>query len=70
MENKYSKEFGVRFSWTQKSKFLKEIEKDLKELGYESSIHSKRIRFSKVRNLIVGNLKSAKKIVIVPYDST
>lgn len=69
MENKYSKEFGVRFSWTQKSKFLKEIEKDLKELGYESSIHSKRIRFSKVRNLIAGNLKSAKKIVIVPYDT-
>lgn len=69
MERKYIDTFGIRHSYIQKTKFLKAMQKDVEALGYETYIHTKRMRLTRIRHLFVGNIKNAKKLVIVPYDT-
>lgn len=69
MFEKYLDVYGTRFSYSQKTKFLKEIQKDLDTMGMESFVDKNRIHFSRVRNLMVGNFKNAKDVIIVPYDT-
>lgn len=69
MGRKYIDSFSVRHGMLAKNKFLKEIKNDVEALGYETNMYEKRMRLSKVRHLIVGNIKNAKKLVIVPYDT-
>lgn len=66
---KYSEQFGARFTSRQKDKFRKEIIKDFEELGYNCDIVEGRKYLSKARNLLFGNLKHAKTVIAVPYDT-
>lgn len=66
---KYTKEYGTRFSSMQKKRFINEVTNDFKALGYESTIIKGRKLIFKVENLLFGNLKSAKTIIVLPYDT-
>lgn len=66
---KYLTAFGTRFTLHQKTRFINEVVKDMKELDYESTLINGKSGFTKVRNLLFGNLKHAKVIICVPYDT-
>lgn len=66
---KYMNAFGSRFTLRQKSRFIKEIVSDMKMMDYESTLINGKRGMSKVQNLLFGNMKHAKVIVCVPYDT-
>lgn len=68
MENKYLN-YGPRFSKREKRMFANEIIKDFEELGYEGIVDTKKTTFSSINNILVGNFKSARTLVVVPYDT-
>lgn len=66
---KYMNTFGTRFTLRQKGRFINEIVNDMKALDYESTLINGKRGMSKVKNLLFGNMKHAKVIVCVPYDT-
>lgn len=69
MFEKYNTQYAKRFYKGQKRKFREAIQEDFKTLGYSSLVDERRIRMSKVSNLMIGNFKTAKNIIVVPYDT-
>lgn len=39
------------------------------QLGYKGEIDTSRIGMKKIRNIMIGNFKTAKHIIVVPYDA-
>lgn len=66
---KYSEDFGVRFSKRDKQKFQKQLIEDYKELGYTCEIIQGKRFLSKASNLMFGNIKHAKTVIAIPYDT-
>lgn len=67
--NKYTKEYGVRFSTRQKKRSMKALQEDFSALGYESTlIQGKKLIF-KTDNYLFGSMKQVKTVVIIPYDT-
>lgn len=69
MFEKYNTQYAKRFYKGQKAKFQEEIQKDFAQLGYNSLVDVRKVKFSKVRNVMIGNFKTAKNIIVVPYDT-
>lgn len=69
LKEKYFHIYGKRFSKREKSKFQSEIIKDYQALGYDGEVISSRARFSKVRNIYIGNPKQAKVAYVIPYNT-
>lgn len=68
MKNKYLN-YGPRFSKREKRAFANEIIKDFTELGYDGIVDTKKMTFSSVNNILIGNFKSARTLIVVPYDT-
>lgn len=66
---KYSEEYGARFTSRQKERFRGALIKDFEELGYKSEIVEGRKFLTKAKNVMFGNLKHAKTVIAVPYDT-
>ena len=66
---KYTKQFGTRFSRKQKNKFKDEIAKEFSELGYEMKEIEGRKWLNKAKDYFFGNIKNAKTVIVVPYDT-
>lgn len=69
LKKKYLVEYGTRFTKSQKEKFAKEISEDFQQLGCKTHIQDLKIKTRKVQNILVGNFKTAKTILVVPYDT-
>ena len=66
---RYTKEYGCRYTRRQKNKFLEVLHKEMAECGYESTdIQGKRL-FSRANNVLYGNLKQMTQVIVVPYDT-
>lgn len=66
---RYTKEYGCRYTRRQKNKFLEVLHKEMAECGYESTdIQGKRL-FSRANNVLYGNVKQMKQVIVVPYDT-
>ena len=64
---RYTKEYGCRYTRRQKNKFLEVLHKEMAECGYESTdIQGKRL-FSRANNVLYGNVKQMKQVIVVPY---
>lgn len=66
---KYSEEFGARFTKRQKTKFQNALIEDFKQFGYTCDIVQGKSLLSRANNLLFGNLKHAKTVIAVPYDT-
>lgn len=66
---KYISTFGTRFTPRQKNRFINEMVNDMKEYDYDSTLINGKKGLTKANNLLIGNLKHAKVIVCVPYDT-
>lgn len=66
---KYTKQFGTRFSRNQKTKFIHEIANEFSELGYEKKEIEGRKWLNKAKDYFFGNIKNAKTVIVVPYDT-
>lgn len=66
---KYSETYGTRFTNKQKAAFRRALIEDFKEIGYTHTIVTGRKNLSRVVNLQFGNMKHAKTVVAVPYDT-
>ncbi len=66
---KYVNTHPVYFYNKQKENFKDTIIEDFKTLGYEGEEMFVKNRIVRVRNIIIGNIKSAKHMIIVPYDT-
>lgn len=64
-----TKHLSVRFSKRQKQNAAAWISDEMEKQGYlcETIRHKK--YFTSVRNIVAGNLKQAKTIIVVPYDT-
>ena len=67
--DKYTKEYGVRFSRRQKRKASLALFEDMKDAGYEGTMISGRKVFSKAENYLFGNIKTMKTVIVVPFDT-
>ena len=67
--NQYNEEVGCRFFRKQKDKFIKKLIHDFQSLGYKEDIVESRKMFSSTKNVVFGDLKQAKTIICVPYDT-
>ena len=66
---KYCKEYGTRFTKSQKNKFIDEVVKDYKDLGYWTRVHECKQGIKRVKNILIGNVDTAKTIIVAPYDT-
>lgn len=66
---KYKSALGTRFTLRQKNRFMNSIVEDMKSLDYESTLINGKSGMTKVKNLMFGNLKHAKVVICVPYDT-
>ena len=62
---KYTKQFGTRFSRKQKNKFKDEIAKEFSELGYEMKEIEGRKWLNKAKDYFFGNIKNNNRILLV-----
>ncbi len=69
LSNKYLNEYTTRFTRTQKIDFAKSITQDFESLGCKTHIQDLKLKTSKVQNILIGNFKIAKTILVVPYDT-
>lgn len=67
--DKYTKEYGVRFSRRQKRKASLVLFEDMKDAGYEGTMISGRKVFSKAENYLFGNIKTMKTVIVIPFDT-
>lgn len=65
----YTKKGSARLTSRDKKKCRKQLKKDFQELGWELSSIDGNSGLYKVKNLFVGNMKSAKVVITVPYDT-
>lgn len=65
----YTEEISCRFFRKQKDKCINQLIEDFNVLGYENDtlVHSKLL--SKTKDIVFGNLKQAKMVISVPYDT-
>lgn len=70
LKDKYTTTYGCRFYSWQKKKFHAALVDEFKALGMEGSVLMKR-RFSVFPryDYVYGNLKQAKNILVIPYDT-
>ena len=70
LKDKYTQTYGCRFYSWQKKKFHAALDEDFKALGMEGSVLMKK-RFSVFPryDYVYGNLKQAKSILVIPYDT-
>lgn len=61
--------YKVRFYRKQKMAFKNALCDKMETLGYQSEMLSKKIKLVQVDNILVGNFKTAKTIIVVPYDT-
>lgn len=61
--------YKVRFYRRQKLAFKNALCEKMEALGYQCEMLSKKIKMVQVDNILVGNFKQAKTIVVVPYDT-
>lgn len=66
---KYNQTYGIRYTKRQKRRALDAIDADFHVLGYDSTHIKGRFLFTKADNLVCGNLKHAKTIIVVAYDT-
>ena len=66
---KYSETYGTRFTNKQKAAFRKALIEDFKAIGYSHTIITGKKNLSRAVNLQFGNMKHAKNVVCVPYDT-
>lgn len=66
---KYTKTFGTRFTLRQKSRFTDELTKEFSDLGYEMKTIEGRKWLNKAKDLFYGNMKTAKTVIVMPYDT-
>ena len=66
---KYSETYGTRFTNKQKAAFRKALIEDFKEIGYSHTIIAGKKNLSRAVNLQFGNMKHAKTVIAVPYDT-
>lgn len=65
----YEKNYRKRFTRRQKRVFGKQLMKDMEEAGYQGKRIDDNFWLTKVENYVFGNLKTAKRVIIVPYDT-
>lgn len=65
----YTETLGCRFYAKQKAKAREALCEEFEALGYSAQVQSKRNLILKAHNLIFGNLKSTRYVVMVPYDT-
>lgn len=65
----YGITLGKRYSKKQKAQFVEHICKEAKQCGYPVKLQSKQGKTRPLHNVIVGDLDSAKKVVIAAYDT-
>lgn len=66
---KYTTTFGCRFTRSQKKKFLSALHEDMSALGYSSEMILGKKLVSRSNSYLFGNLKQAKTLIVVPYDT-
>lgn len=66
---KYSQTYGARFTKKQKKNVTQALIEDFEALGYPHEIVSGKHFLSKANNLVFGNLKHAKNVIAIPYDT-
>lgn len=66
---KFSKTLSKRFTKRQKEVYAEALNEVMEPLGYKQEIDVKKKSFTKTRNIIFGNLKMAKSVIVVPYDT-
>lgn len=66
---KYSETYGTRFTNKQKVVFRKALIEDFKAIGYTYTIITGKKHFTRAVNLQFGNMKHAKTVITVPYDT-
>lgn len=66
---KYSETYGTRFTRKQKAAFRKALIEDFESIGYSHTLVTGRKNITTAANLLFGNLKHAKTIIAVPYDT-
>ncbi|MEF9962438.1 MAG: hypothetical protein RR863_01940 [Erysipelotrichaceae bacterium] len=65
----FAKENSVRFNYKQKLNYETKLDVFFNEMDYKKEIDEKRQTVFKTRNIIYGNLKMAKNVIVVPYDT-
>ncbi len=66
---KYSEAYGTRFTNKQKAAFRKALIEDFKGIGYSHTLITGKKNLSRAVNLQFGNMKHAKTVIAVPYDT-
>ncbi len=66
---KYMDTYGCRFRSGQKRRFRQAITTDFEQLGYHVETQSQRVKLSRVNNVLVGSIKQAKYVFMVPYNT-
>ncbi len=66
---KYNETYGCRYTRKSKKRFRNELIKDFQGLGYSHTIVSGKHWLSKADNLVFGNIKHAKNVVAVTYET-
>ena len=65
----YEKNYKKRFTRRQKRIFGKQLMHDMEEAGYQGKRIDDKFLLSRVENYVFGSLKTAKRVIIVPYDT-
>lgn len=69
-KEKYADTYGCRFYAGQKKKFIEALNTELGALGLQSVAYNrKRFKLFNVNDYVFGNLKQAKTIFVIPYDT-
>lgn len=70
LKQKYVRTYGCRFYNGQKKKFHEALKADFEALGMnETVINKRKYKMFPVNDYVYGNLKQAKNIIVVPYDT-
>ena len=65
----YGVTLGKRYTRRQKEVFLNEVIKKCQESGIKTDFMTKHTKVTHICNLVIGDLKKAKKIVCAAYDT-
>lgn len=59
----------IRFNKRSKLVFADELIADFAKLNYKGVVDTRKIGLMKVHNILIGNFKTAKNVIVVPYDT-
>ncbi|NBK97167.1 MAG: hypothetical protein EOM50_03995 [Erysipelotrichia bacterium] len=65
---KYMKQ-KIRFNKRSKLAYAEQLIHDYEPLGYKGMVDTRKVGMKKVHNILIGNFKTAKNIIVVPYDT-